>query len=74
MVKTLSYYWHPGCDGCVELKPAFKELAQLKGWKYKEINVENCKTKICNDLDYVPTVFIGKKKLDLKEMEKLLNE
>jgi len=74
MVKTLSYYWAPGCDGCVELKPAFKELAELKGWKYKEINVENCKTKICKDLDYVPTVYVGRKKLDFKEMEKLLNE
>lgn len=74
MVKTLSYYWHPDCSGCEELKPAFKELAKLKGWKYKEVNVETCKTNICGDIDYVPTVFIGKKKLDLKEMEKLLNE
>jgi len=74
MVKTLRYYWHPECFGCVELKPAFKELARLKGFKYKEINVENCKSKICNNLEYVPTVYIGNKQLDLKEMEKLLNE
>ena len=56
------------------MKPAFKELAKLKGWKYREINVENCETKICNSLDYVPTVFIGRKKLDLNDMERLLNE
>ena len=74
MVKTLRYYWDPSCSGCEELKPAFKELANLKGWKYKEINVETCKSKICNDLEYVPTVYIGRKKLDLKEMEKLLDE
>ena len=74
MVKTLRYYWHPECVGCEELKPAFKELAKLKGWKYKEINVENCKSKICNELEYVPTVFVGSKQLDLNEMEKLLNE
>ena len=56
------------------MKPAFKELAKLKGYSYKEINVETCKSKICNDIEMVPTVFIGSKKLDLKEMEKLLNE
>jgi len=56
------------------LKPAFKELAKLKGWKYKEVNVETCESKICNSLDYVPTVFIGRKKLDLNDMERLLNE
>ena len=74
MVKTLRYYWSPDCDGCMELKPAFKEVAKLKGWKYKEINVENCKSKICNTIEYVPTVYIGNKKLDLDDMEKLLNE
>ncbi len=74
MAKTLRYYWSPGCDGCVELKPAFKELAELKGWTYKEINVEQCKSKICNTLDYVPMVYIDNKKLDLKDMEILLKE
>jgi len=74
MVKTLRYYWHPDCDGCEELKPAFKELAKLKGWRYKEVDVRACKSKICNDIAYVPTVYVGSKKLDLKEMEKLLNE
>ncbi|GAH49719.1 unnamed protein product [marine sediment metagenome] len=73
-MKTLRYYWSPDCSGCEELKPAFKELAKLKGWKYREINVENCKSKICDDIEYVPTVFIGRKKLNLKEMEKMLNE
>ncbi len=58
----------------MELKPAFKELAKLKGYSYKEINVETCKSKICNDIEMVPTVYVGSKKLDLKEMEKLLNE
>ncbi len=74
MGKTLRYYWHPDCGGCEELKPAFKELAKLKGYSYKEINVETCKSKICNDIEMVPTVYVGSKKLDLKEMEKLLNE
>ncbi len=74
MVKTLRFYWDPSCGVCEELKPAFKELAELKRWRYKEYNVATCKSKICNDLEYVPTVFIGRKQLDLKEMEKLLNE
>jgi len=74
MGKTLRYYWDPSCGVCEELKPAFKELADLKGWKFREINVETCRSKICNDIEYVPTVYVGSKKLDLKKMEKLLNE
>lgn len=74
MTKTLSFYWHPDCGGCQELKPAFKELAELKGWNFKAINVENCETKTCDTLEYVPTIYIGNKKLDFKEMEKLLTE
>ncbi len=56
------------------MKPAFKEVAKLKGWKYSEINVETCKSQICDEIECVPTVFVGNKKLDFKEMEKLLNE
>ena len=74
MAKKLRFYWHPDCGSCAELKPAFKEVAKLKGWKYSEINVETCKSQICDEIEFVPTVFVGNKKLDFKEMEKLLNE
>ncbi|GAG53863.1 unnamed protein product [marine sediment metagenome] len=73
-MKTLSYYWHPDCDACEELKPVFKKLANLKGWKYQEINVEKCETKICKTLDYVPTIYVDSKKLDFENMEKLFKE
>ena len=56
------------------MRPAFKELAKLKGFKFREINVEKCKSKICRDIEYVPTVYVGNKKLDLNDMEKLLTE
>jgi len=74
MVKTLTYYWHPMCSGCEEAKPLFKELAEIKGWKFKEINIENCETKTCDSLEYVPTVFLGRKKLSIDEMEDLLED
>ena len=74
MAKTLRFYWDPDCGGCEELKPAFKELAKLKHWRFKTINVQQCKSKICSEIDYVPTVYVGRKKLDLREMEKLLND
>ena len=56
------------------MKPAFRELAKLKGWTFKMINVQTCKSKICDKIEYVPTVYVGRKKLDLSEMEKLLND
>ena len=72
--KTLSFYYHTDCGACKELQPAFKEIAKLKGWKFEKINVENCKSKICDNMEYVPTVYVGKKKLNFKAMEKLLTE
>ena len=73
-MKTLSFYYHKDCGACAELKPAFKEIAKLKKWKYKEIDVEKCETKICDTMEYIPTVYVGKKKLNFKAMEKLLTE
>ena len=73
-MKTLTYYWHPDCEGCRELKPVFKEIAKEKGWKYKEIDVADCETKICGTIEYVPTVYLDKKKLDFKDMEKMLTK
>jgi len=73
-MKTLSFYYHPDCDTCAELKPAFKEIARLKKWKYKEINVENCETKICKTMEYVPTIYVNAKKLNLKDMKTLLTD
>jgi len=73
-MKTLSFYVQKDCGACKEARPAFQEIARLKGWKFKEIDVEKCKTKICNNLDYVPTIYIGKKKIELDELEKLIKE
>ena len=72
--KTLRFYYHNECDACKELQPAFKKIAKLKGWKFKKVNVDNCKTKICDRMDYVPTVYVGKKKLNFDDMEKILME
>jgi len=70
--KKLTFYYHKDCEACGELKPRFKEVAKLKGWKFRQVNVEKCKTKICDDLDYVPTIYVGRKKLTIEGMEKLL--
>ena len=72
MPKKLTFYYHKDCDACGELKPRFKEVAKLKGWTFRQVNVEKCKTKICDDLDAVPTVYVGRKKLTIEGMEKLL--
>ena len=73
-MKTLSFYMSKECGACKEAKPAFKEIARLKGWKFKEIDVEKCKTKICQDIEYVPMIYIDKKKIGLDEVEKLVKE
>ena len=72
MPKKLTFYYHNDCDACLELKPRFKEVAKLKGWTFKQVNVEKCKTNICDRMEYVPTVYVGRKKLTIDGMEKLL--
>jgi len=74
MVKEITFYYHPMCSGCMEIKPIIKEIAEMKGWKYNEINVVGCKTKICNDLEYVPTIFVDGRQIELEDMDKLLSK
>lgn len=74
MVDKLTFYYHPMCGGCMEVKPLIKEIAVIKGWKYSEVNVEHCKTKICDDIQFVPTIFLDDKKLDFKEIDTLLTK
>jgi len=71
MSRKITVYYSPDCLGCMELKPIIKEVAKIKKWKYEEVNVDNCDTKICQDLDYVPTIFVDGRKLSIEEMEKL---
>jgi len=71
MKKELTFYYHPDCDNCSDLKPIFKKVAKLNGLKFKEVNIENCDTKICQDIGYVPTIFVDGRKLSIEEMEKL---
>ena len=73
-MTTLTYYWHPDCGGCRQLKPVFKEIAKEKGWKYKEVDVVDCETKICDTIEYVPTVYVDDKMLNFKEMEQILKK
>ena len=72
MPKKLTFYYHDDCDACVELKTMFKKVAQLMGWKFSQVNVEKCNTKVCDNMEYVPTVYVGRKKLTIDGMEKLL--
>lgn len=73
MVEKLTFYYHPMCAGCLEVKPLIKEISKIKGWKYREVNIDNCTTKTCEEMEYVPTIYIDDKKLNLKEMDKLLS-
>ena len=74
MVKKVTFYYHNMCSGCDELKPIIKGIAKSNGWKFKTVNVERCKSKICDGLEYVPAVFIDDKQLDIDELESLLEK
>lgn len=73
MVEKITFYYHPMCEGCLEVKPLVKEFAQIKGWDYNEVNIDDCTTKICEEMEYVPTIYIDGKKLDFEEMDELLS-
>ena len=72
MLEKLTFYYHKMCAGCLKVKPLIKEIAKIKGWKYREVNIDNCNTKTCEEMEYVPTIYIDDKKLNLKEIDKLL--
>jgi len=56
----------------MELKPVLKKVARSKGWKYRQVNVERCRTKLCDEIDAVPVLVVDGKQLSENEMEKFL--
>ena len=62
------------CEGCMEIKPLVKKASKVLGYKYKEINVDHCSSKTCNELEYVPAIFVNDKKLNLDQMEDFLEK
>ena len=74
MVKKVTLYYHTMCEGCMELKPVLKNIARSKGWKYSAKNVERCRTKFCDSIDYVPVLVVDGKKLNENEMEVFLEK
>ena len=56
------------CSRCMDLKPELKKTAKKKNWKYKEINVEHCRSKFCDSIEYVPIIVVDGKNLNEKEM------
>jgi len=74
MVKNITLYYHKDCYGCMELKPELKKVARSKGWKYRQVNVERCKTKFCDEIDVVPLIVVDGKTLSESEMEAFIEK
>ena len=72
MAKKVTFYYHKDCEGCKELRPLVKRAAKVKGYEFTQINVEECETKFCDSLEFVPTVVLDSKKLNMKQMENFL--
>ena len=73
MAKKVTFYYHKDCDGCKELRPLVKRAAKVKGYEFKQVDVEKCETKFCDNLQFVPTIVLNSKKLNMKQMEKFLD-
>lgn len=72
-MKTMTFYYSPGCPGCHELEPVIRKAARKKGMRFKKVNVDECKTDVCESMGFVPTVYIGKKELSIGELEKIID-
>ena len=73
MAKQITFYYHKDCGFCEDLKPLVKKAAKMKGYGFKQVDVETCETKFCNALSYVPVVVLDGKKLSPKKIENFLS-
>ena len=73
MVKKITLYYHDMCDGCEEAKPLIAALAKEKGWEYEEKNIEYCEDERCEDIEFVPAIYLDNRKLSIEEMSKVLD-
>ena len=72
MVQKVTLYYHKDCYGCMKLKPILKKVARSKGWKYSARNIEKCNTKLCDSIEYVPTLIVDGKRLNENDLEAFL--
>ena len=73
MAKQVTFYYHKDCEGCKDLRPLVKRAAEMKGYEFTQVDVEECSTKFCDNLQFVPTIVLNDKKLNMKQMEKFLD-
>lgn len=73
MASKLTFYFSPSCEGCAELEPVAREAARRKGWSFRKVNVEECRTDVCEGLDLVPTLYLDGREMSIGEMERVLN-
>ena len=74
MAKTLTFYYSLDCPGCHQLEPEIKKAAQRHGYKFKKVNVESCDSEICNSMEFVPSIYVGKRELSVEDIERLIGE
>ena len=73
MVNQVTFYSHKDCGFCADLLPLVKKAAKSKGLKFVEVDIEECETKFCDNLQFVPTIVLNSKKLNVKQVEKFLD-
>ena len=70
----LTFFYATWCGGCAQLKPIIRRVAELKGWRLKEVDVENCPKDVkCDKIKYVPHIEMDGKEVPLENLEQLLN-
>lgn len=73
-MTSLTFYYSDACEGCAELEPLVREAARRRGWSFRKVDVEECDTKLCSSMEYVPTVVKDGRKMGFGQLERLINE
>jgi len=62
--QKITIYKSDSCAACGELVPEIKKLSKgKKGLSIKVVDVEKCKTKMCDTIGYVPYITINGKEV-----------
>lgn len=72
MAKKITVYVSKSCGGCAELVPALRKMAKSKRVSLKVVDVDKCKDKECDKIEYVPYIKIGGHEATPEEIKNIL--
>ena len=73
MSKTITAFYAPWCGSCHTVIPKVEAYDKRNGISFEKVDVDQCDTQQCNNVDYVPHIMVDGRPMSDAQLEKILD-